>query len=84
MYSGGEVDKNSFSGWRNYTQDQVMEKSLLSVSQDVKLLNENIVEYTVVKPLRKILKKRDIKWKMLITSYLIIHLNFSKINYMLD
>lgn len=61
MYSGGEVDKNSFSGWRNYTQDQVMEKSLLSVSQDVKLLNENIVEYTVVKPLRKILKKRDIK-----------------------
>ena len=60
MYSGGEVLENSFFGWRNYSQNQVQEKSLLSVSQDVKLLNENIVEYTVVKPLRKILKKRDI------------------------
>mgnify|MGYP005994311349 CR=1 FL=1 len=61
MYSGGEVKDNTFIGWKNYSQDEIMEKSLLSVSQDVKLLNENIVEYTVVKPLRKILKKRDIK-----------------------
>ena len=38
-----------------------MKKSLLSVRQDVKLLNENIVEYTVVKPLEEIIKKRDIK-----------------------
>ena len=61
MYSGGEVKDNTFIGWKNYSQDEIMEKSLLSVAQDVKLLNENIVEYTVVKPLRKILKKRDIK-----------------------
>lgn len=60
MYSGGAVEEDSFKGWRNYTQDEVMERSLLGVSQDVKLLNENIVKYTVVKPLRKILKKRGI------------------------
>lgn len=61
MYSGGEVLNDSFSSWRNYSQNEVSEKSLLSIAQDVKLLNENIVKYTVVKPLRKILKKRDIK-----------------------
>ncbi len=61
MYSGGEILDDSFSSWRNYSQSEVSEKSLLSIAQDVKLLNENIVEYTVVKPLRKILKKRDIK-----------------------
>lgn len=58
MYSGGEVKEDRFSGWRTYTQDEVNDKSLLSVSQDVKLLNENIVEYTVEKPLKKILQKR--------------------------
>ncbi len=58
MYSGGEVINDVFCGWRNYSQEEVMDKSLLSVSQNVKLLNENIVEYTVVKPLKNILKKR--------------------------
>jgi 3-oxoacyl-[acyl-carrier-protein] synthase-3 len=60
MYSGGEIKDNEFKGWRNYTQDEVSQKSLLSVSQDVKLLNENIVEYTVIKPLKEILQKRDV------------------------
>ena len=60
MYSGCEMVDGKPIGWRGYSQHEIMEKSLLSISQDVKLLNENIVEYTVVKPLRKILAKRCI------------------------
>uniref|UniRef100_UPI004047A482 beta-ketoacyl-ACP synthase III n=1 Tax=Aliarcobacter sp. TaxID=2321116 RepID=UPI004047A482 len=62
MYSGLEVlDDKSIKSWRGYEQKEVMEKSLLSVRQDVKLLNENIVEYTVTKPLIEIINKKEIK-----------------------
>ncbi|MGB7403913.1 MAG: 3-oxoacyl-[acyl-carrier-protein] synthase III C-terminal domain-containing protein [Arcobacter sp.] len=61
MYSGLEIlENNSIKSWRAYEQEEVMKKSLLSVRQDVKLLNENIVEYTVIKPLIEIIKKRQI------------------------
>ncbi|RXJ79361.1 beta-ketoacyl-ACP synthase III [Arcobacter sp. F2176] len=61
MYSGLEIlENNSIKSWRAYEQEEVMKKSLLSVRQDVKLLNENIVEYTVIKPLIKIIEKRKI------------------------
>lgn len=62
MHSGLEVqDDGSIRSWRDFKQDEIMKKSLLSVKQDVKLLNENIVHYTVVKPLREIIKKQGIK-----------------------
>ncbi len=61
MYSGCEVNADEVRGWRTFTQDEVMEKSLLTIAQDVKLLNENIIEYTVTKPIEKITKKRDLK-----------------------
>lgn len=62
MYSGLEVlDNNITKSWRSFTQEQVMEKSLLSVQQNVKLLNDNIVEYTATKPIKSIVKKRGIK-----------------------
>ncbi|MFA6740837.1 MAG: beta-ketoacyl-ACP synthase III [Arcobacteraceae bacterium] len=62
MYSGLEIQEdNSIKSWRAYEQKEIMEKSLLSVKQDVKLLNENIVEYTVTKPLLEIIKKRGIE-----------------------
>lgn len=62
MYSGLEIqDDNSIKPWRAFEQKEVMKKSILSVKQDVKLLNENIIEYTVSKPIMQIVKKRDIK-----------------------
>jgi 3-oxoacyl-[acyl-carrier-protein] synthase-3 len=61
MYSGLDVKDGRVTPWRAYSQDEVMEKSLLAVKQDVKLLNENIIEYTVTKPLITITKKRDLK-----------------------
>jgi len=62
MYSGLEVlDNNQIRAWRDFEQDEIMQKSLLSVRQDVKLLNDNIVEYTVIRPIREIIKKRKIQ-----------------------
>ena len=62
MYSGLDVlENNCHVPWRTYDQKEIMEKSLLSVKQDVKLLNENIIEYTVTKPIKEIIKKRGIK-----------------------
>lgn len=60
MYSGCDMVDGKPVGWRSYSQQEIMSKSLLVIAQDVKLLNDNIVEYTVVKPLRKILAKRKI------------------------
>ena len=60
MYSGCEMVDGKTVGWRGYSQQEIMSKSLLSIAQDVKLLNENIVKYTVVKPLKTILPKRKI------------------------
>lgn len=63
MYSGCEVTQEGVKSWRAFEQKELMEKSILSISQDVKLLNENIVEYTVVKPLKSIISKRELKSK---------------------
>ncbi|CAM3498057.1 MAG: beta-ketoacyl-ACP synthase III [Aliarcobacter sp.] len=62
MYSGLEIQEDkSIKSWRAFEQKEVMEKSLLSVRQDVKLLNENIIEYTVTKPVIEIVKRKNIK-----------------------
>lgn len=53
MYCGGEVKNDKFIGWRNYSQDEIMDKSLLNISQNVKLLNDNIGEFTIYRPLKK-------------------------------
>ncbi|RXJ57883.1 beta-ketoacyl-ACP synthase III [Candidatus Marinarcus aquaticus] len=62
MYSGCHVDENDkATSWRAYEQKEVMQKSLLGIKQNVKLLNENIIEYTVTKPMKKIIEKRGLK-----------------------
>ncbi len=72
MYSGCEVDdKNNVTPWRAFEQQEVMNKSLLSIKQNVKLLNENITEYTVTKPIKKILEKRSLKEEEI--SYFVPH-----------
>ena len=63
MYSGCEINKTQIKSWRTFDQKELMEKSILSISQDVKLLNKHIIEYTVTKPLKKIIKKRNLKEK---------------------
>ncbi len=68
MYSGCEKLKDgTLKGYREYLPSEWLSKSIFAVKQDVKLLNEKIVEYTVVKPLKEMLKKemfdpKEIDW----------------------
>jgi len=55
MYAGCEKrEDGTLKGWREYTPQQWLEESVFSVKQDVKLLNDKIIEYTVTKPLQEL------------------------------
>ena len=68
MYAGCEKQEDgSVKGWKEYSPQDWLNKSIFSVKQDVKLLNENIVEYTVAKTLitmleKKMFKPEEIDW----------------------
>ena len=67
MYAGGSKIEGKLHGYREFTQDQWLDESLFAIKQDVKLLNENIVNITVQKTLEKILEKKtlipeDVTW----------------------
>ena len=56
MYAGCEKQEDgSLKGWREYSQEEWLKESISSVKQDVKLLNANIIEYTVTKPLQELI-----------------------------
>lgn len=62
MVSGASVDaEGSYRPWREFEPSAWLESSMFAVEQDVKLLNENIVRYTVEKPLETIIGKRNLK-----------------------
>ncbi len=57
MYAGCEKQEDgSLKGWREYTPHQWLEESIFSVKQDVKLLNDKIIEYTVTRPLEELVE----------------------------
>lgn len=59
MYAGCEKQNNgSIVGWRTYTPHDWLNKSIFSVKQDVKLLNDNIMEFTLARPLKEMLSKK--------------------------
>ena len=60
MYAGAEKQGDSLVGWMRHSGKEREQKSIMSVKQDVKLLNENIVRTTVEQALSQIIKKRNI------------------------
>ncbi|MDH4235181.1 MAG: beta-ketoacyl-ACP synthase III [Gallionella sp.] len=68
MYHGAEKNEDgSLSGWQWFDAAQWGEKSIFSLKQDVRLLNENIVRATLAEPLADVMKKRklsaeDVDW----------------------
>lgn len=60
MYSGADKKDGQLVGWMNYSAKEREQLSIMSVKQDVKLLNENIVRTTVEKALSQIVRKRGI------------------------
>lgn len=62
MYSGARKQEDgSLLGWQNLPQSEWLGDSLFSVKQDVKLLNENIIHYTVERPLQELQNTRDLR-----------------------
>ncbi|MDG6894482.1 beta-ketoacyl-ACP synthase III [Volucribacter amazonae] len=57
MYAGGEVEQGRFVSWKGKDSQYREQHSLMAIKQDVKLLNEHIVEYTVEKALQRIIAK---------------------------
>ncbi|MDJ0807031.1 MAG: beta-ketoacyl-ACP synthase III [Gammaproteobacteria bacterium] len=61
MYAGAEKQKDgSLKGWRLFDQYELIDHSVLTVKQDVKLLNENIVPVSVRRTLEKVIHKTGI------------------------
>lgn len=61
MYAGAEFIDGNYTGWKAMNETQRTELSVMAVKQDVKLLNENIVKYTVEKALQRIIPKYNLK-----------------------
>ncbi len=55
MYAGAEkLADGSLRGWREYLPQDWLRHSIFSIKQDVKLLNEKIIDYTVSRPLQEL------------------------------
>ena len=53
MYAGGEVVDGQWRSWKAYSAAEREARSVMAVKQDVKLLNEHIVHYTVEQALQR-------------------------------
>lgn len=62
MYAGAvKADDGRITGWAQYPPHERETKLLMAVRQDVKLLNEHVMFYTVEKPLKSLIPKRGLK-----------------------
>lgn len=67
MYSGGEkLEGGEFKGWRDYESEDILDKTLLSLRQDVDLLGDNIVHvgnrFFIEIAKRRGLEVKNINW----------------------
>jgi len=61
MYSGAEKNADdSLTGWQQFTTQEWATRSVFTVKQDVKLLNEQVIRATLVDPLRELVKKHNL------------------------
>ncbi len=68
MYAGAEKNGDgSLTGWADLPLEQCVAQSTLAIKQDVRLLNDNIVQMTIAEPIKAIQKKhklasQDVDW----------------------
>jgi 3-oxoacyl-[acyl-carrier-protein] synthase-3 len=61
MYSGAEKNADdTLTGWQQFSPQDWATRSVFTVKQDVKLLNENVIRATLIDPLRALVKKYDL------------------------
>lgn len=62
MYSGAEKNTDgSLASWKQMEPSHWLANSVFSIKQDVKQLNQNIVQYTVEKPLAEIIQEKNLR-----------------------
>jgi 3-oxoacyl-[acyl-carrier-protein] synthase-3 len=62
MYAGAEKEKTGeLKGWNVHENQELLDNSVLTLKQDVKLLNEHIVPVTLIRSLQTIIKKRQLR-----------------------
>jgi 3-oxoacyl-[acyl-carrier-protein] synthase-3 len=60
MYAGGEkLEDGTMKGWREFTEEELLDRSVFSLRQDVKLLGDNIVQKSDIF-LADIVKRRNL------------------------
>ena len=68
MYAGAEKNSDgSLTGWAEFSLDQCIEQSIFAIKQDVRLLNDNVIQLTVGEPIKAIqakykLSSEDVDW----------------------
>ena len=60
MYAGAEKIDGKLKGWSSYNSDEREQQAIMSVKQDVRLLNDNVVRVTVEETLKRIITKRQL------------------------
>jgi len=59
MYYGAEKDADgALRSWLSYSARERETKSLFTLKQDVKLLNDKVIEHTLIKPLERVIPQR--------------------------
>lgn len=62
MYCGAvKTEDGALEGWTGMTAERRAADSVMTVKQDVKLLNEHVIRYTVEKPLAAIAERRKLR-----------------------
>ncbi|THB72996.1 MAG: StlD/DarB family beta-ketosynthase [Gammaproteobacteria bacterium] len=62
MYTGAQKQEDgSLVGWREFSNQEWYSDNIMAIKQDVKLLNENIVDYCIEKTINKVIAKRGLK-----------------------
>lgn len=62
MYAGAiKNDDGSLTGWRNFDAHSKERADCMTVTQDVKQLNEFVLKYTLEEPLKTSIRKRSLK-----------------------
>jgi len=61
MYMGAEKQPDgALRGWMDYSACEREANSVFTLKQDVRLLNEAVIDYTLVKPLQRIMAQRSL------------------------
>lgn len=61
MYSGAEKNADgSLTGWQEFSAQEWLTRSVFTVKQDVKLLNDQVIRATLTEPLRDLVKKHGL------------------------